>query len=534
MLFVSLLCESQQQRLEQETNHLLAQLQSKQLRLSIMQGRVLRHQENQHDTQTSMVKLNERRRGITTKLNDEHRAQHNLIKIRTNRLFELRQAWQSKQLETTAVMKEDRNKLMIEFNNRKEAVELELQQINDEFELMATAMPRTNEKKYQAIEETRTIKIGLELMSESLSMLRAHKLHSAVEREYLSQESDLAHLRNLVAHLQAEKIILMEDETRACAQRNVLKKAMLNQQKLDRIADRVEQWQQNGGGDTTRSKNVHGGNAGDTKTSSNGEEHVVVAREPPKKKITLVSAALGATPPRPPPPPPTSSLTKRFSHEKSPQKLQAELQLSSKLQVEEKLKLTNTNTNTNSIVSPVKSNQQLQNLLNKVITDVATSTSSTSLALVSVPTEKPPPPPPPPVVVTHTTLVQSNSSLALVESSNARPPPPPPSSSSSASASSPSKKRLLLAEQPSASSHQNRRGTVGLLFSGIGTSMVTSSQEVIPRTPHSQGVVAQTHQNPYFELLDVPHVAAAPNQTSNVLPESNRRSTVEMLFGRKM
>jgi len=532
MLFVPLLCESQQQRLEQETNHLLAQLQSKQLRLSIMQGRVHRHQENQHDTQTSMVKLNERRRGITTKLNDEHRAQHNLIKIRTNRLFELRQAWQSKQLETTAVMKEDRNKLMIEFNNRKAAVELELQQINDEFELMATAMPRTNEKKYQAIEETRTIKIGLELMSESLSMLRAHKLHSAVEREYLSQESDLAHLRNLVAHLQAEKIILMEDETRACAQRNVLKKAMLNQQKLDRIADRVEQWQQNGGGDTTRSKTVHGGNAGDTKTSSNGEEHVVVARKPPKKKITLVSAALGATPPRPPPPPPTSSLTKRFSHEKSPQKFQAELQLSSEL--DEKLKLTNSNTNTNSIVSPVKSNQQLQNLLNKVITDVATSTSSTSLALVSVPTEKPPPPPPPPVVVTHTTLVQSNSSLALVESSNARPPPPPPPSSSSASASSPSKKRLLLAEQPSASSHQNRRGTVGLLFSGIGTSMVTSSQEVIPSTPHSQGFVAQTHQNPFFELLDVPHVAAAPNQTSNVLPESNRRSTVEMLFGRKM
>jgi hypothetical protein len=93
---------------------------------------------------------------------------------------------------------------------------------------------------------------------------------------------------------------------------------------------------------------------------------------------------------------------------------------------------------------------------------------------------------------------------------------------------------LLLAEQPSTSSHQNRRGTVGLLFSGIGTSMVTSSQEVIPSTPHSQGVVAQTHQNPYFELLDVPHVAAAPNQTSNVLPESNRRSTVEMLYGRKM
>lgn len=523
-----------QQRLEQETNHLLAQIQSKQLRLTILQGRVNRHQENQHDTQTSMVKLNEIRRGITTKLNNEHRAQHNLIKIRTNRLFELRQAWQSKQLKTTAVMKEDQKKLMIEFNNRKEAAELELQQINDEFELMATAMPRANEKRYQAVEEIRTIKIGLELMSESLSMLRAHKLHSAVEREYLSQESDLAQLRNLVAHLQAEKIILVEDETRACAQRNVLKKAMSNQQKLDRIADRVEQWQQNGGGETTRSKNVHGDNAGDTKTSSNGEENVVVAQKPSPPKKT-VPAALGATPPRPPPPPPTSTLTKRFSLKKSQPKLQSELQLQLSSELEEKLRLTctntNINTNTNSIVSPVKSNQQLQNLLNKVITDVATSMSSTSLALVSVPTEKPPPPPitPVPIVVAHTTLVQSNSSLALVESSDARPPPPPPSSSS---ASSSSKNRLLLTEQPSASSNQNRRGTVDLLFSGIGKSMVTSSQEVIPSPPQSQGGVTQIHQNPYFELLDVPHVAA-PNQTSNVLPESNRRSTVEMLFGRK-
>jgi hypothetical protein len=571
--------------LQHDSEQLLAQVKSKQLRLSILQGRVNRHKKAQHDTETSMVALNERRAQISTTLNNELKAQRKLIKVRNNRLNDLRNAWKEKESHTSNTMMEDRNKLLIEFNKRKNIGESELNQVKQDLLNMKNALHDARQSRIRAIEETRILKIGIELMSESLSMLREHKLHSAIEREFLSQESDLSHLRNFVSHLQAEKVLLLENEARACAQRNILKKAMINQKKLDDISDRVENWQKRG----SPIKEC------DTKTD---------------ESTSSLGSAPSARPPPPPPPPKyaVASLTAEKEAKKSQKASQAknganlvktfdlnccrkifdamdrnnhgevnvrdliitirrDSKISELFNIEQdtcqegnvhtlqeifnqidanhnhaiswlefegyfsshkfdqetksmikkqdkqeqkqeqqqqqamvvyspdpqrnnsSAKLLQQNSNSDNSMISSANNIQLQNLLNKVITDVSTSKTSTSLALLSVPKERPPPRPPPTAPESSGSMVvksptfrsqqqfskspkQLLSSSSLKDSPRTRPPPPPPT-----------KKKFFLLKKPleNKSSNplsnnttatptledgttKNRRSTINMLF----------------------------------------------------------------------
>merc|ERR1711865_752109 len=132
-------------------------------------------------------------------------------------------------------------------------------------------------------------------MSESLSMWRDHKLHSAVEREFLMQVSELNRLRNLISHLRAEKLLLTEDETRAIAQRNVLKRAMDNQKQLDHIADRVETWnnsplkEERGGDKKTDSNNNQSNEAEKVNGKKQNATSILKISLNEKKKIECVT-----------------------------------------------------------------------------------------------------------------------------------------------------------------------------------------------------------------------------------------------------
>ena len=239
------------QRLEQDRDHLLARLQSKETRLSILHGRINRNRESQHDRETSMVEILAHRNAITKNLEDELMKQQKLLNIRSERWKQLVPAWQSTYTEKESTMGRDREHLNSEFEDRMTHAQYELQAVNNEYQLICDAVPAARRDTRNAMNRARRMEIELELMSESLSMHREHKLHSVVEHEYLTNTSELNRLRNLIAHMQAEKVLLVEDETRAFAQRNVLRRAMENQRQLDQITDRVETWNTSPSKDTS-------------------------------------------------------------------------------------------------------------------------------------------------------------------------------------------------------------------------------------------------------------------------------------------
>ena len=69
-------------------------------------------------------------------------------------------------------------------------------------------------------------------------MVRAHSLHKA--ERYISQSGELARRRNLISHLQAEKLLLEEDTYRAIAQRNYMEGTMKKQRIADAITSAVD------------------------------------------------------------------------------------------------------------------------------------------------------------------------------------------------------------------------------------------------------------------------------------------------------
>lgn len=370
------------QLLEGDCELLLARITSKQTRLDVMHGRLHRTKTEEHDKTTSMTVILEERRAIEEKLTEELWKQNKMISIRTQRATEMEQAWRELEETTASTMARDRVHLSSEFEDRKARADYELQAIEDEYKLFHESIPVAREGYILAMRRAKKLENDMLLMAESLSMLREHKLHSAVEREYLTLEAESSRLRNLISHLQAEKLLLQEDETRAVAQRNVMKRAMMNQRELDSIDDRVNHYWSSGSSPQVDKKLDEKLSEKMSHESGDSKEE----KEKEKKEEKYVGGLQLVT--GPPPAPPTTS--NPFN---SP---------------------------------PLKDRERtLQKLLDHVITDVSTSKDSNTLALVDSPQVRPPPPPPP----------------------------------------------------PSHGSNSNRRGTMNLLYSGVGDSMLTKTEE---------------------------------------------------------
>lgn len=127
----------------------------------------------------------------------------------------------------------DRRNLETEFSNRAAKLKAECHQLETEYDLMRGALPKIRSDEEVLRNSFSRLKTEVELLSESVLMVRSRNLHSVVEREYLSQQTELSRLRNLIAHLQAEKRLLEEDTDRAIAQRNYVEKEV-NKRKLAR------------------------------------------------------------------------------------------------------------------------------------------------------------------------------------------------------------------------------------------------------------------------------------------------------------
>ena len=544
---------------------LLARIQSKETRLSIIQGRINRTQGANYDRETSMVELQDRRRATTAELQDKLMKQQKLIKLRSDRLSQLIPVWKSTQNNTEINMERDRENLRLEFEDRKKHLEYELLAVHTEYNSMCDAVPKAIRAMHDAIRRTRRAEIGLELMSESLSMWRDHKLHSAVEREFLMQVSELNRLRNLISHLQAEKLLLTEDETRAIAQRNVLKRAMDNQKQLDHIADRVETWnnsplkEERGGDKKTDSNNNQSNEAEKVNGKKQNATSILKISLNEKRRLSVLLTQSGGPPshmPPPPPPPPQNNalqialrspvakgaVTKGVVNSRA-------VTLTSHNKSSSNNNSNNYNNNNNNNNNPLTladingnhADRTFQNLLDNVITDVSTAKGSNSLKLVDVPHSNPPSPPSasttvstnavmstknnsrpvasplalvtsprfaPPLPPSQSTLASSSVAVTLTPQKNRPPPPRPSTLNKSLRLTNKNRNEKKELKQSPPTLMNNRRGTVDLLFGGINVPNGTN-------IPNSQGEEKETK---YSSSIKTPVV-------------QNRRSTVDLLFG---
>lgn len=212
---------------------LTGQIRQKETQLTVFNARIQYCLGKKNNAEIALKQLSNATEETQHKLEAELAQQTARRDNATNHLKAMEAFWaEQKSIAENKTMR-DRKNLETEFGKRAAKLEAECHQLDAEYNLMRGALPKTRQDEQGLRGEVSRLKIAAELLSESLSMTRSLNLHSAVEREYLSQQAELNRLRNLIAHLQAEKKLLEENTYRAIAQRNYVEKEV-NKRKLAR------------------------------------------------------------------------------------------------------------------------------------------------------------------------------------------------------------------------------------------------------------------------------------------------------------
>jgi hypothetical protein len=270
--------------------------------LTVFTARINHCLGRKQDTELSMAQLADARQEAEIQCDVQLRQQQARAANAKAHLDAMQAFWDEQRRATDQKTALDRENLGVEFSMRTTQVHNECVQLDAEFELMQTARSKAHEAEREHRERILSLSVHTEHLAESISMTRAHNLHSAVEREFLSQTTELTRLRNLISHLQAEKLLLEEDTYRAIAQRNYMEDAMKKQRIADAISnsvDRAEILQSPPPPTPTLPLS-----SPPTPLQEIGEMSLALAEPPASSQSSLQRETLQA---RPPPPPPSSS-----------------------------------------------------------------------------------------------------------------------------------------------------------------------------------------------------------------------------------